>query len=890
MKKTIVILFGLCLFAVVQAAEPLDLSGQWRFQLDSLGVGDDEAWFTRRLADCIHLPGTTDDARKGTPNKLTPELKKPQLLRLTRRYSYIGKAWYQRDFTIDANMAGKPLQLMLERVMWCSRVWIDGKAVEGRQESLVAPHRFSIPALKPGSHTITLCIDNSKQYDISVNDLAHAYTNDTQVMWNGVLGKMQLTPSVRQSIDRVDVYPDVAAHSAKVVVATKAKGLTFAIDGTAVKPQRLNDSTYVVDMGADVQLWSEFSPRLYTLKVASKTDEKSVVFGMRHLDNTNRHLSVNGRRIWLRGTLDCCIFPLTGTPPMTEEGWEKEFTTARRWGLNHLRFHSWCPPEAAFRVADRMGFYLQVELPLWSLKVNQDSSQPKFLYSEYEQIVANYGNHPSLCFISCGNELQPDFDFLNAMVKYMKQRDTRHLYTTTTFTFEKGHGAHQEPEDQYFVTQWTDNGWVRGQGVFDNEPPCFDKDFTEAASCLSVPLVTHEVGQYAVYPNLREIAKYTGTLDPLNFKAVSDDLGRKGLLGRADDYMQASGRLAAILYKEEFERALKTIGNSGIQLLGLQDFSGQGTALIGLVDAFWDSKGLVDESWFRQFSSPVVPLARFAKANYRADEAFGAKVEVANYSADDIVGHDITWTLVADDGRTIAHGQWQSPHLVQGANTFVGQLKADLSAVTAATRATLEVKVEGTSWRNSWHIWIYPALPQMPSEGIVVTADIDEASAALARGSKVLLSPKPEKVNGIEGKFVQVFWSPVHFPDQAGTMGLLCRPDHPALASFPTAMHSDWQWWTLAKRQKVMVIDSLPGLTPIVESVDNFTRNRRLCSVAETCVGGGKLLVSTIDLLSESSDPAVHQLLYSLLNYMQSPSFAPVGQTESLSFLKAKID
>lgn len=887
MNKTILSFLFLCLHTMAYAAEALDLSGQWRFRLDSLDIGEGEEWFNQKLDDCIQLPGTTDEARKGTPNSLRPELKKPQLLRLTRRYSYIGKAWYQRDFTINEAMAHKPLLLMLERVMWSSRIWIDGKAVEGRPESLVAPHRFSIPALKQGQHTITICIDNSKQYDISFNDLAHAYTNDTQVMWNGVLGKMLLTATSRQHINRVDVYPNVEEHNAKVIVDSKSKKLTFAIDGKEVKPVRLNDSTYVVDMGDNMQTWSEFTPRLYTLKVTSNTDSKTVTFGMRQLDNSNRHISINSRPVWLRGTLDCCIFPLTGTPPMNEEGWEKEFTTARRWGLNHIRFHSWCPPEAAFKVADRMGLYLQVELPLWSLKVNQDSLSPKFLFNEYEQIVSNYGNHPSLCLISCGNELQPDFDFLNTMARYMKQRDPRHLYTTSTFTFEKGHGSHQEPEDQFFVTQWTDNGWVRGQGVFDNEPPSFDKDFTHAASCLSVPLITHEVGQYAVYPNLREIVKYTGTLDPLNFKAISDDLGRKGLLDRADDYMLASGKLAAILYKEEFERALKTKGNSGIQLLGLQDFSGQGTALIGLVDAFWDSKGIVEDSWFRQFSSPVVPLARFEKASYRTDETFKAEVEIANYGDKDIVKQIIEWKLITENGLTIAKGQWTNPILTQGTNTYVGEVTASLSQVDLATRATLEVKIEGSTWRNTWNIWIFPKISTMPKDGIVVTADIDIAAEELAKGSKVLLSPKPENVNGIEGKFVPVFWSPVHFPDQAGTMGLLCHTDHPALALFPSEINSDWQWWTLAKRQKVMNIDSLPGITPIVESVDNFTRNRRLCSVAETCVGNGKLLISTMDLLSESSDPATSQLLFSLLSYMQSPSFAPKGQTESISFLKA---
>ncbi|MGN1245127.1 MAG: sugar-binding domain-containing protein [Muribaculaceae bacterium] len=885
MRRAISILFCICLCAMARSAEHIDLSGQWRFQTDSLGVGESEAWFGKRLNDCIMLPGTTDEARKGTPNTLRPELTKPQLLRLTRRYSYVGKAWYQRDFNVSSSMAGKPLLLTLERVMWTSRVWIDGKPVDGKQESLVAPHRFTLPALGKGTHTITLCIDNSKQYDITVNDLAHSYTNDTQVMWNGVLGKMQLSAIDKHAIGRVDVYPDVDTHCAKVVVATKARQLQFAIDGNRVTPKRLNDSTYIVDMGDDVKLWSEFSPRLYKLEVTSKTDSKTVSFGMRKLDNSNRHISVNGKRIWLRGTLDCCIFPLTGTPPMTEEGWEKEFNTARRWGLNHLRFHSWCPPEAAFRVADRMGFYLQVELPLWSLTVNKDEKTPAFLYREYESIVEHYGNHPSFCFLSCGNELQPDFDFLNNMVRHMKQRDTRHLYTTTSFTFEKGHGGHQEPEDQFFVSQWTDNGWVRGQGVFDSESPRFDKDFSEATSCLNVPLVTHEVGQYAVYPNMNEIPKYTGTLDPLNLKAISNDLGAKGLLHRADDYLKASGNLAAILYKEEFERALKTKGNSGIQLLGLQDFSGQGTALIGLVDAFWDSKQLVDEAWFRQFAAPVVPLARFAKANYRADETFTANVEIANYGAGDIRSHNITWRLHTDDGLTIAQGKWAVENLPQGENTTTGNIAAELSAVEKATRATLEINIDGTPWHNSWNIWIFPDIAELPTTDIVLTADAAEAMKALAEGKKVLLSPMTENIKGIEGKFVPVFWSPVHFPDQAGTMGLLCNPRHPALAMFPTDMHSDWQWWTLAKRQKVMVIDSLPGLSPIVESVDNFTNNRRLASVVETCVGEGKLIFSSIDLLSDSSDPAVRQLLYSLLAYMQSDSFSPKGHTESLSQL-----
>jgi hypothetical protein len=173
---------------------------------------------------------------------------------------------------------------------------------------------------------------------------------------------------------------------------------------------------------------------------------------------------------------------------------------------------------------------------------------------------------------------------------------------------------------------------------------------------------------------------------------------------------------------------------------------------------------------------------------------------------------------------------------------------------------------------------------------LLITADINEALKALAKGKKVLLSPKTSGIKGLEGKFLPVFWSPVHFPKQAGTMGLLCNPKHPALADFPTDMHSDWQWWNLVKRSRVMVLDSIPQVTPIVESVDNFVNNRRLAQVFEAKVlckakrhsraGKGSLIFSSIDLLTDAHLPELRQLQYSLVRYMLSSEFHP---TNSLS-------
>lgn len=842
----------------------IDLSGEWKVNLLQNGKQSD--------AMKVVLPGTLDDASIGEANSLEPMLQKPQLSRLTRKHSFIGTAIYQRDIYITHEMAAQPLQLLFERVMWRSRLAIDGRDIGQMQESLVAPHHFLInDGLTEGRHTLTLTIDNSKLHDISVDNLAHSYTNDTQIMWNGVLGRMEL--NIQPFISDVQVYPDIDHQQAIVKVKTnvtkKEPTLLFMLDGRTVKPVKTGPDEYLLPI-SDMRLWSEFQPHLYALTVTplaashAPLASKTVTFGMRSFKAQGNRLLINGQPTFLRGTLECCIFPLTGTPPTDERGWMKVFTIAREYGLNHLRFHSWCPPEAAFRVADKMGFYCQVELPNWSLTVNKDSATARFLYNEFDNIIRHYGNHPSLCIISCGNELQPDFDFLNKLTHYMKSQDPRHLYVTSTFTFEKGHGTHQEPEDDIFITQWTDNGWVRGQGVFDERVPDFKSDYREAARNITVPLISHEIGQYSVYPNINEIEKYTGVLDPLNFKAIRNDLQRKGLIDKAGDYLQASGRLAAILYKEEIERAMKTPQQSGFQLLDLHDFPGQGTALVGLLDAFWDSKGLIEPQRFREFCAPVVPLAQFEKAVWQSDETFTAQIDIANYGPTPVDGKTVSWQLTSPFGHIYSQGTGR-------------QVSISLNKVERAQRLEFIVSIDSTPWRNRWSIWVYPEVTMPASKQLVVTADIDEAAKALRKGKKVLFSPQTATIRGLEGKFLPVFWSPVHFPRQAGTMGLLCDPRHPALSHFPTDAHSDWQWWRLVKRSRVLVLDSIAPVTPIVESVDNFVNNRRLAQVFEAKVGKGSLLFSSIDLLTDGQLPELRQLRYSLMHYMMSSEFHPAN-------------
>lgn len=888
MKKVLSILILVSTF-LASFAQQVSLKGNWKVKIDSLNVGNKENWqniaFSKQM---INLPGTLDDIGIGKVSTLdTKVLNKEILTMLTRKHRYVGVAWYQKE--IDLSMAIANGTLFLERVIWKTDAWIDGKYL-GNQNSLIAPHKFQTGALKAGKHTIVLKIDNSKQFDVSLKDMAHAYTDGTQIIWNGVIGDMKMITQGEAVINELQIYPDLATQrinvKSTVINHTPSKKyLRFQVyDGRnliATKTTPLTGGASSIDIQLqNIKTWSEFNPHLYKITAQILDGKKSITqkqttFGFRNLSNNDAHLSLNGRRIFLRGTLDCNIYPLEGHPPMEKVGWLKVFNTAKSYGLNHIRFHSWCPPEAAFQVADSMGFYLQVELPLWELTIGKDKSTLSFLKTEAQNIISNYGNHPSFCFFSMGNELQGDIGWLNSLVSDLKKQDSRRFYTATTFTFEKGHGRWPEPNDDYFITQYTKNGWVRGQGVFNSDKPNFITDYSKSVEGIPLPLITHEVGQYSVFPNIDEIKKYKGVLDPLNFKAIKYDMEQKNLINLADSFKLASGKFAVNLYKEEIERALKTNNISGFQLLDLHDFPGQGTALVGLLDAFWESKGLIEAEDFRTFCAPVVPLLRFEKASYLNSERFKATIQVSNFSGKKISAV-VNYQIITKDGKVIFDGLLPNKTIDFG-SVNVGNIDLDLSNISTPEALTVKVSIPNTIYHNQWTIWVYPATQEIENNKVLFTKSKSEALKALAIGKTVILNPDTANIKGVNGRFTSVFWSPVHFPDQPGTMGILCNPNNPALAAFPTEFYSNWQWWDLVTKSKTMIIDSLQQIKqPIVRVIDNFFKNRKMATLIEGRVGNGKLILCSMDISTDLENRIeAKQLKYSLLKYANSEKFNP---------------
>ena len=896
---TIVIL---TLTACSPRLERIDLSGEWHVKLDSTDVGSHESWASSKIdGTVISLPSTLDDAGLGTPNKLEPAINNYVMSNLARKHQYIGKAWFQKEIEIPTNWKNDAIALSLERVIWESTVYIDGKKI-GSANSLIGTHSFDLSEITPGKHLLTIVIDNTNKFpDINVagskypdkvnQDMAHAYTNHTQIKWNGILGDIVLKASKKNSPTNIQIYPSEDLKKLKITfnqlifeekpVALKIKSVNGnTVYNQKVKVLNTKGNKYLLEIPKPdrLELWDEFHPNLYDVFVTTSTGTVSTRFGYKFVANDNGNLTLNGTRVFLRGNLECVIFPLTGHPPTAKDEWAKLIDQAKAYGLNHLRFHSWCPPKAAFQAADEAGFYFQVELPHWSLNYGVDEKTVKFLSSEAFKIIKDYGNHPSFIFMAMGNELEGDMAKLNSLVSELKSIDNRHLYATTAFSFQRPAGTRPEPEDEFFIAQWTKNGWIRGQGVFNSKPPHFDADFTAGAEFVKIPLVSHEIGQYSVYPDMSEIKKYTGVLEPLNFIAVKNDLEKKGLLDLAPDFTYNSGKLASILYKEEIERALKTPSFDGFQLLQLQDFPGQGTALVGLLNAFWESKGIISAEEFRMFNSELVPLLRFEKAVYENGETFNAKIEVANFFKP-LNNQKINWSVRDEAGNVLANSLIQDLNLSIGNNTNLGEISFDIHT-KSAKKLLIEVSLEEKKYKNSWNIWVYPKNVSLSQKEIVITSSFTVAQQALKKGEKVLLNPDFKVLRGIEGRFVPVFWSPVHFPNQPATMGIMADVSHPALAKFPTNTHSDWQWWDLCLNSKSVITDSL-NVKTIVRVIDNFVTNHHLANVFEAKVGNGSLVFSSIDLTSNlNKRPVARQLRHSLLEYMVSDAFTPSSTIE----------
>ncbi|PWD98927.1 sugar-binding domain-containing protein [Marinilabilia rubra] len=911
----------------------IDLSGTWAFKLDSNNVGVQEQWFNGFFDESVILPGTTDENKKGTPNK------KIEVNHLTRKYYYVGKAWYQRTVVIPNEWQDKTIRLFLERTK-ATEVWVDGQRFP-LQKHLSAPHIYDLTkVLTPGEHTLSISVDNTPK--LFPTGGSHAIAKHTQTNWNGIIGKLELTAMDKVYIKSLKVFPDTENKEVKVVfrlpnpekeklngtITCQAKG--FNGHNHTIKKQTFEFSsseneivvTGKYNMGNNFATWDEFTPHLYRLsaKLSAKSesnaygDKTEESFGMVEFTTKGTQFVVNDKFTLLRGKHDACVFPLTGYPPTTKDEWVRQMKICKEYGLNHYRFHSWTPPKAAFEAADLVGIYMQPELPQWRQFKETDTAHFHFQRKEGEAIFDTYANNPSFVMFALGNELGGSRKLMAKMVNHLKEYDGRSLFAQGSNNYFWN--PKKQPNEDFFISARTkkkqDNfvNDIRASFSYANDPnagiingqfPNTERSFEAALKHCDVPAIGHETGQYQVLPNFNEISKYTGVLEARNFEVFKQRMIDQNMFSYWEELFEASGKHAALCYKEDNEISMRTPGLGGFQILDLQDFPGQGTALVGMLDAFMDSKGIVSPEEWRQSCADQTIQAKMPRLVWQNNESLTAELIAINYGATDMVNNTIAWTLTGQNGTVVASGETPAINFEQGKITSLEKISVPLSEIETPQQLTLALSTSNGKITNNYHVWVYPeSIKEEKVTEVEMATVLDMATLAkLENGSKVLLMPDSASIakNSVGGLFISDYWCYPMFkgicernnkPVSPGTLGLLIDDKHPVFKHFPTSFHSDWQWWSIMKKSRPIVLDSADAeYRPIVQAIDNFERCAKLGLLFEFKVGKGSVLVCSANL-NDKDDFVAQQLLRSMLRYMDSEEFSPqttLSQNKLLSVI-----
>lgn len=917
---------------MARASDVVDLSGRWFFALDPEDRGVEEGWASGGvLSDTVTLPGSLQaqgfgerPSREaswttGIAGGLLGDERLAQYTGaddftspfwLTPKRVYVGPAWYSRTIEIPEAWGDRRIELVLERPHWGTTVYLNGERVGVQQDAIGTPHVHDLTeavrsAGGAGAYTLTVRVDNRLIVPIGLD--AHAVSDQTQSNWNGIVGEIALRSTPLVWIDSVQVFPDVDGRRIEAVVTigneTRRGGsgeAGFAVSARSGRPFEVAEQVREVswsgdgmtevrvslELGSSVPLWTEFEPNVLELRARLGGHEVVVPFGMREITiERNEHgsfFAINGEPVFMRGTIDCAAYAQTGYPPTDKASWLGVLRTVKSYGLNHVRFHSWCPPGAAFEAADELGIYLLPECSTWP-NFRDAPGLPAWLEAEGDRMLRHYGNHPSFVLMGVGNEfwdggkLNDEAPMVEPTIDRWRERDPRRYYTT-------GAGWPQAPANDFHITQ--DARLQLYPGLRLTDPPRTDLDYREYVSGQDRPILTHEIGQWCAYPDLATPVDGQAVLRARYNEMYRDHLERAGLGHLSEAFTEASGKFQTLLYKAEIEAAIRTRGLGGFQLLGLQDFPGQGVAPVGVLDHLWRSKGYCGPADYRRFCDDRVLLARLPSRVFEGGDSFEVGFELANYGASDTAGV-MDWEVRGGGSGVIDRG---SVHVdaPRGGVTEIAVVSVRLPAAAAGERVSVRASLRGTAIENEWSVWSFPASAGSDdgAGGVTVVRSVDGGIAErLAAGETVVVLAPPAWIDGDTfGSFRPIFWNTVLFSSQREhTTGALIDADHPALAGFPTEMHADWQWWDVLVNSKPVVLDGLSAaLKPIVRPIDDWVDPRSLGLIFEARVGEGRMLVCAADLESDlERRPVARALRRSLLAYAASEAFDPRQRIEA---------
>lgn len=877
----------------------IDLSGQWRVKLDA----EKQETMPQAYPETMMLPGTTSAAGLGMPN--------PAKERgcLTDAYRFEGAVWFMRTFTAG-DWTGEQTMLTLERTRKTT-VYLDGRPI-GHQESLCTPHRYFLPPVHAGEHTLVIRVDNT---DYPTRG-GHLTSPDTQSNWNGITGEISLTVAHTLLTD-LTVRPDLRrgclrVHGHIIGAPDGVAGIVLPGQMEHLLPYRRGVLDGECPLKGNEAFWDEAHPEIHTISIDLDGDVYETTFGLRDVRTLGRRLLINGRETFLRGKVDNLLYPKTGYTPTDVASWMTILGIAKEYGINHYRYHTACPPDAAFTAADLLGVYMAPELPFWGTVAEEgeegyDERERDFLFQEGFRILREYGHHPSFLWLSLGNELWGSKDVLNRMMRAYREADDTKLYSSGANNYQFVPDVLDE-ENVFVGVRLGRERLIRGsyamcdapQGIVQTTAPESVSNYdasivpetlgqsgevgkvqiqygtgvkevdAQSADALipDVPVISHEVGQYVFYPDFSEISHYTGPLKPRNIEAMRENLERAGLYGEHEAFFRQTGHLAVDCYKREIETLLRSREVSGFQLLDLQDYTGQGTALVGVLNAMMENKGLISAEEWREFCAGTVVLGEFASFTGMMGEDIRFDVQISE--CDPEKQHTcIRCTLM--DGERELYACDVTPGARQGrltdavSVTFPAECYRDAMQERIMRLTVVLTLEDGT--RNHYPIWLIPPIDiRITREGIEKDGRmVTFVSAEEKADGAAIVVPSAE--GQLPAEYCTDFWCYPMFrsisesmgkPVPVGTMGLSIDTASPLLKRFAQEDYTTPVWYAILQTAHVQRLPA--DIRPAVQMIDNTERCARL-GILYQQDGVWHL---TARLWEKPNDPTVRALAWSL--------------------------
>lgn len=877
----------------------IDLSGQWQVKLDA----EKQETMPQAYPETMMLPGTTSAAGLGMPNPAK------ETGCLTDAYRFEGAVWFMRTFTAG-DWTGEQTMLTLERTRKTT-VYLDGRPI-GHQESLCTPHRYFLPPVHAGEHTLVIRVDNT---DYPTRG-GHLTSPDTQSNWNGITGEISLTVAHTLLTD-LTVRPDLRrgclrVHGHIIGAPDGVAGIVLPGQMEHLLPYRRGVLDGECPLKGNEAFWDEAHPEIHTISIDLDGDVYETTFGLRDVRTVGRRLLINGRETFLRGKVDNLLYPKTGYTPTDVASWMTILGIAKEYGINHYRYHTACPPDAAFTAADLLGVYMAPELPFWGTVAEEgeegyDERERDFLFQEGFRVLREYGHHPSFLWLSLGNELWGSKDVLNRMMRAYREADDTKLYSSGANNYQFVPDVLDE-ENVFVGVRLGRERLIRGsyamcdapQGIVQTTAPESVSNYdasivpetlgqsgeagkvqiqygtgvkevdAQSADALipDVPVISHEVGQYVFYPDFSEISHYTGPLKPRNIEAMREKLERAGLYGEHEAFFRQTGHLAVDCYKREIETLLRSREVSGFQLLDLQDYTGQGTALVGVLNAMMENKGLISAEEWREFCAGTVVLGEFASFTGMMGEDIRFDVQISE--CDPEKQHTcIRCTLM--DGERELYACDVTPGARQGrltdavSVTFPAECYRDAMQERITGLTVVLTLEDGT--RNHYPIWLIPQVDiRITREGIEKDGRMVAFVSAeeKADGAAIVV---PSAEGQLPAEYCTDFWCYPMFrsisesmgkPVPVGTMGLSIDTASPLLKRFAQEDYTTPVWYAILQTAHVQRLPA--DVHPAVQMIDNTERCARLGILYQQ----DGMWHLTARLWEKPDDPTVRALAWSL--------------------------